>query len=58
MMDTKMLVVGQQVVMGNGPYLAGLATVVKVSPEGAIVRIDLATGPMPENSLVRFGCQR
>jgi len=53
-MDTKKLVVGHQVVMHNGRYLAGLGTIIKTVPEGVIVRIDLATGPMPDNSLVRF----
>ena len=52
-MDTTTLVVGQEVPLSNGP-LGGLGTVVKVSPEDVIVRIDFATGPMPENSLVRF----
>lgn len=52
-MDTKTLVVEQKIPLSNGP-LGGLGTVVKVSPEDVIVRIDLATGPMPKNSLVRF----
>ena len=47
-MDTKTLVVGKKVVMDNGPYLAGLGTVVKVTPKGAIVRLERSSGPVPE----------
>lgn len=51
--DIGKLTAGQKVVLRNKP-LAGLGTVIKVSPEEVIVQIDLATGPMPENSRVRF----
>lgn len=55
-MDTSKLVVGQQVVMDNGPYLAGLGTVVEVTSEGAIVRLERSSGPVPEpeDALMQF----
>jgi hypothetical protein len=55
-MDATKLHVGQQVVMENGP-LGGLGTVVSVGASGVVVRIDIATGPMPENSLIQFYAQ-
>jgi len=52
-MDTKTLVVGQKVVMGSGPY-GCLGTVVKVTPEGVIVRTDLHSNITLEGQLCRF----
>ena len=52
-MDTKTLVVGQKVVMGSGPY-GCLGTVVKVTPEGVIVRTDLQSNITLAGQLCRF----
>jgi len=52
-MDTTRLVVGQKVVMASGPY-ACLGTVVRVTPEGVIVRTDLQSNITLAGQLCRF----
>ena len=52
-MDTKTLVVGQDVYMVSGIY-GVTGKVVEVTASGVIVKLDLAQGPINEPTLIRF----
>ena len=52
-MDTKTLVVGQDVYLISGVYL-NEGKVVKVTPSGVIVKLARAQGPINEPTLIRF----
>jgi len=53
-MNTKTLVVGQEVYMVSGPHYCCWGTVIKVTPEGVVVRADVQSNITSKGDLLRF----